>query len=151
MFAGLIALLSDQNPDRDRMKAVMQLTGGLFALVIDSMLFGILAGDTICTRAWALSLPANSLLAVELMAIFGGVASLIHTYDQEWHASRLANIGTYVVAALTMYYAQAVAITYTGTLRAAGMMPPNPTWVRLILTHRLDGAIAIYLLLLSYR
>src|SRR5262249_40225007 len=78
VIAAIVVLLSDRNPNPERVRAVTLLTGGLFALIVDGLLFAIVAGDTVCARAWAMTTPAASLLGVGVLGIFGGIASLIH-------------------------------------------------------------------------
>ena len=128
VFAGIIVLLTDRADRTRRLRATMLLTSGLFAMIVASTLFALIAGIPACALASVLTAPVVGLLAVGFLAILGGIASLVDTYDSDGGAARVTNLGTYVVALVVVVFAAQVPQALTGGLRGPGLIDFEGTW-----------------------
>jgi hypothetical protein len=129
VFAGVVVLLSDRSERTGRVRAAMLLTSGLLAMVVASTLFAIIAGTAPCALAMAMTAPTVGLLTIGILAILGGIASLIDTYDTDGRAVRVTNLGTYVVAWMVVVLAAEVPQALTGGLLNAGLIDFKRTWL----------------------
>ncbi|MGR6318919.1 hypothetical protein Q2K19_31395 [Micromonospora soli] len=129
VFAGIVVLLSDRNPSRQKTRALVLFTGALLALALDSFIFGVIAGEQVCAKAWSETMPAAGLLGLGAVGIFGGISWLFNAHDdQNAHVTRLANFITYVVALVVAYHLQVTAGSYLVDMRAFGLNSP-PSWL----------------------
>ncbi|MEH1059047.1 hypothetical protein V6U89_28055 [Micromonospora sp. CPCC 206171] len=129
VFAGIVVLFSDRNPSRQKTRALVLFTGALLALALDSFIFGVIAGEQVCAKAWSETMPAAGLLGLGALGIFGGISWLFNAYDDH-HArvTRLANFITYVVALVVAYHLQVTAGSYLVDMRESGLNSP-PSWL----------------------
>lgn len=128
VFAGIVVLLGGGNHRAQRIRATMLLLGGLFAMVVASVFFAIISGETICLRAMGLQAVAVSLLGVGATAIFGGIALLVHAHDDLGYAARLASLGSLLVGIFVLFYAVLAPQNFGAEMTASGVVSYQATW-----------------------
>jgi hypothetical protein len=80
MLNGIIVLLS-RNLDKFRqVRALGLLFAAFVALGLDSYLFGLVTGDSVCRRAWTEAMLAAGLLGIGAVAIIAGFGLLVAEY-----------------------------------------------------------------------
>jgi hypothetical protein len=135
VFAGIVVLLGGANHRAQRIRAAMLLVSGLCAMVVASVFFAIIAGETICLRALGLQAVAVSLLGVGATAIFGGIALLVHAHDDLGHAARLAGLGSLLVGIFALFYAVLAPQNFGAEMTASGVVSFQTTWFSPIYVH----------------
>ncbi|MBX6750765.1 MAG: hypothetical protein IRY85_14020 [Micromonosporaceae bacterium] len=135
VFAGIVVLLGGANHRVQRIRATMLLVSGLFAMVVASVFFAIISGETICLRALGLQAVAVSLLGVGATAIFGGIALLVHAHDDLGYAARLASLGSLLVGIFALFYAVLAPQNFGAEMTASGVVSYRTTWFSPVYTH----------------
>ncbi|MEV0719356.1 hypothetical protein [Asanoa sp. NPDC050611] len=129
VFAGMIVLFGAKRPSPARTRALVLFAGALVALAVDSFIFGVVAGETVCVKAWTETMPAAGLLGLGALGIFGGISWLFSSYDPENpRVTALANLITYVVAVIVGYHLQVTASSYLVDLQDSNLNEP-PGWL----------------------
>jgi hypothetical protein len=109
--------------------------GALLPLSVVSFLFGVIAGEQVCPRAWTGTMLAAGLLGPGALGIFGGVCWLFNAYDDDRaQITRLATFMTYTVALVVGYQLQVNAADYLATMAGSGLSEV-PHW----LVRAVDG------------
>ncbi|GII25375.1 hypothetical protein [Planosporangium mesophilum] len=150
VFAGIVVLFSDRNPNRSRTRALVFFSGALLALALDSFIFGVIAGEQVCAKAWTETMPAAGLLGLGALGIFGGISWLFNAYDDDHgRVTRLANLLTYTTALIVAYHLKVTAASYLIDMQTSTLYTP-PTWLfRLVDGYALLIAVIIFLFPLS--
>jgi hypothetical protein len=135
VFAGIVVLISDrwQVHGRPHRRALVLFAGALLPLAVVSFLFGVIAGEQVCPRAWTGTVLAAGLLGPGALGIFGGVCWLFNAYDDDRaQITRLATFMTYTVALVVGYQLQVNAADYLDTMAGAGLSDVPPWLVRAV-------------------
>jgi hypothetical protein len=131
VFAGIVVLISDrwQVHGRPHRRALVLFAGALLPLAVVSFLFGVIAGEQVCPRAWTGTMLAAGLLGPGALGIFGGVCWLFNAYDDDRaQITRLATFMTYTVALVVGYQLQVNAADYLATMAGTGLSDV-PSWL----------------------
>jgi hypothetical protein len=85
VLAGIVVILTAPAVKGKRLRTLLLFCGAFFALAFDSYLYAIVAGETVCERAWSANMLASGVLGLGAVAIFCGIAWLLDTYvsDQD--------------------------------------------------------------------
>jgi hypothetical protein len=129
----------------------MLLVSGLFAMVVASVFFAIISAEAICLRALGLQAIAVSLLGVGATAIFGGIALLVHAYDDLGHAARLTNLGSLVVGIFVLFYAILAPQNFGASMRASGIVNYPGSWFSPVYLYLQEITAAIVVVTLLVR
>lgn len=105
VFAGIVVLFSDRNPNTQRTRAVVLFSGSLLALVVASLIFGVIAGEQVCAKAWTETVPASGLLGLGALGVFAGISWLFNAYDDDYgRTTRLITVITYTLAVIVVTF-----------------------------------------------
>jgi hypothetical protein len=101
VFAGIVLLLQRGVPAQRQTQAVSLLIAGFFTFALDSFLFGVIAGEQICARAWTETMVAAGMLGIGALGIFTSLAWLLHVHEESNPtAFRLATFAAYCLAGI---------------------------------------------------
>lgn len=94
LFAGMVVLLterrgrdtetanSDAPPEFFKAPTLMLFASALINLLVSSYIYGIIAGDQVCPRAYMEGIIGAGLMATGALGLFNGIAWLLSTYAQ---------------------------------------------------------------------
>lgn len=127
VFAGIVLLLSVRSDQVRRTNALVIFGSSFLVLAFDAFLFGVIAGERICARAWTEMMHAAGLLGLGALGIFAGICWLIDTNDTTaGRMTRFYVITTYVIAIIVTYHVGATAVEY---LESVAAYSDTPTWL----------------------
>ncbi|MEU7868130.1 hypothetical protein [Dactylosporangium sp. NPDC049140] len=124
VFAGIVVLLSGAGDQVRRTNALVTFGSSFLVLAFDAFLFGVIAGERVCGRAWTETLYASGLLGLGALGIFAGICWLIDAGDTtSGRMTRFYVVTTYVIALIVSYHVGATAIEYLDDLRRTSSVP----------------------------
>lgn len=100
LFTGIVLLVSvpARGPTQARQSSLEVLVPTLFAALLCSFLYGVMAGEGVCGRADAEGLAAGVLLGLVAVSTFLAVAWMLHSVDGGTHLDEISGITTIAVA-----------------------------------------------------
>ncbi|MFD0746451.1 hypothetical protein ACFQ1L_34880 [Phytohabitans flavus] len=126
VFAGIVLLLSSRSDQVRRTNALVIFGSSFLVLAFDAFLFGVIAGERVCARAWTETMHAAGLLGLGALGIFAGICWLIDTSDTTaGRMTRFYVTTTYVIAIIVTYHVGATAVEYLDSVAAHGTTPPG--------------------------
>jgi hypothetical protein len=124
VFAGIGVLLSATGDHVRRTNALVTFGSSFLVLAFDAFLFGVIAGERVCGRAWTETLYASGLLGLGALGIFAGICWLIDAGDTtSGRMTRFYVVTTCVIALIVSYHVGATAIEYLDDLRRHSNVP----------------------------
>lgn len=127
VFAGIVLLLSARSDQVRRTNALVIFGSSFLVLAFDAFLFGVIAGERVCARAWTETMHAAGLLGLGALGIFAGICWLIDTSDTTaGRMTRFYVVTTYVIAIIVTYHVGATAVEYLDSVAAYS---DTPAWL----------------------
>jgi hypothetical protein len=118
VFAGIVLLLSAHGDQVRRTNALVVFGSSFLVLAFDAFLFGTIAGEHVCGRAWTETLYAAGLLGLGALGIFAGICWLIDASDTtSGRMTRFYVVTTYVIAMIVSYHVGATVQEYVDNFR----------------------------------
>ena len=127
VFAGIVLLLSVQAERIRRANALVVLGSAFLVLAFDAFMFGVIAGERVCGRAWTETMFAAGLLGLGALGIFSGLCWLIDANDSgDRRTTRFYLSITYVIALIASYH---IAVTAHDYLADVAPYADIPRWL----------------------
>jgi hypothetical protein len=124
VFAGIVVLLSGTGDQVRRTNALVTFGSSFLVLAFDAFLFGVVAGERVCGRAWTETLYASGLLGLGALGIFAGICWLIDAGDTtSGRMTRFYVVTTYVIALIVSYHIGSTASEYLNDVRLTSGAP----------------------------
>ncbi len=121
VFAGIVVILERQAPARRPAEALTMFLAGFFTFALDGFIFGVVAGERTCTRAWTETMVAAGLMGFGALSLFVGLSWLLYSLDRTRSTPlRVARSTAYVLAVIVVAQLHATARDYLRDVRPAG-------------------------------
>lgn len=132
VFAVIGILIGQRDGGRKRITALILFTSAFFILALDSLLFGVVAGEQLCMRAHTEGMVASGLLGIGAVSMFIGLAWLFDLFetrdDGAADLERLSRVVVYATEAIAILLLTVTAFGFLNdliTLRSwKGTAPP---------------------------
>jgi hypothetical protein len=101
VFGGIVVILQRRESGFADGQAIVLFVIGFATFALDSFLFGVVAGERLCDRAWTETMAAAGILGIGAIGLFTGISWLLVGHDGVGSAAvRVTRHVAYVIAAI---------------------------------------------------
>lgn len=148
LFASVVLLFGTPRSNGRTPPDLSLLLSAFFVLMLDSFLFGVIAGERVCARAHTEGTVASGLLAVGAGAIFAGLTRLFESHRAGTDFARLSRLMVYASQIISMFLIAVTVFGFTDHISEThawqfGKLPPWVMWAYTV-TVLILLAVAIY-------
>jgi hypothetical protein len=147
VFAGVVFLLQRRAPDGRQDQAIALLISGFLTFALVSFMFGVVAGEQTCPRAWTEYMVASGGLGIGTLGLFTSLVWLLHVHEEANGLSfRVTTAIAYSLAATVGFLLVVTARAYLDDVAGGG-----PHWLASLLNVYVAAVVILVVLHLIFQ